>query len=208
MTPLSAFLPRLIPKVPGCSDPAALQALRDAAIEFCFITRAVRETVDVGMTSPGNNEYDLDLTPGNVLVQLIDVWCGERMLQIVPEGMRTYRDAVELQRGTPMWAFPGVEEPLRIHPSPAAPERIKARVAVRPDHNATEVMDELYTLWAMYIVAGAASQLMLMVSQPFSNIRQAGTEYQIFMTGVSRARVESNRGSTGVASRVRPVYFV
>ena len=46
-TPLSDFLPYVLPHVPGCPEPVAEFQLRLAAIEFCERTRCWRHTVQV-----------------------------------------------------------------------------------------------------------------------------------------------------------------
>ena len=39
MKPIDDFLPLILPRAPGCPEPIAFDAIRQAAIEFCERTR-------------------------------------------------------------------------------------------------------------------------------------------------------------------------
>jgi hypothetical protein len=56
-TPFTALLPKVLPSVPGCPQPLALQHIRDAAIRVCERTLAWRHVQPPFALTPGVHEY-------------------------------------------------------------------------------------------------------------------------------------------------------
>lgn len=67
-TPLSAFLPRVLPYAPGCPDILAVSHLRDAAIEFCERTKCWRSITSTTMAA---NSQAM-ITPATATIHLIE----------------------------------------------------------------------------------------------------------------------------------------
>lgn len=207
MTPLSAFLTRLNPLVPSCPEPTALTSLVDSATEFCDATRAVRETVEVGVTRPGTATYDLDVAQGMEVAQVQAVWLGKRPLQLAPEAQRTYAEVAHLLQGDPQFAYLDGGHELVLYPEPEREEPLRVRVALRPLPSATALPDPLYSRWREAIVSGAAARLMMIPGQAFTSPELAAVYRGAFLREVSRGRVEANRGPVGVPPHVRPRPF-
>ena len=64
MKALSAFYPRIMPYLPGCSEPFAAQVLLNSAIEFCESSLVLRQNLEPFSTVVGVTQYDLDPPSG------------------------------------------------------------------------------------------------------------------------------------------------
>ena len=202
MLSLENLLPRLIPQVPGCPNPPAIQALRDAAIEFCERSRVLRVTMDPVLTHAGTAEYDLDLPPGTELSMLVAVWVGGRPVPLLAE---PYRAPLAGGFGASPGTDPGT---LRLTPAPAeGGVPIVVRAAVRPTFSATSVPREL-EVWHDALVAGAVGRLAVIPGQPFTSPTMAVYAAQVFAAALSRARVEAVRDRTPGDLRVSARPFV
>lgn len=200
MIPLEVFLPRLMPKVPGCPEPTALQALLDAASDFSDRTRALRVTTEPTPLIEGQALYDLDLPTGTEPLMIVRAWVGTQRLAVPPEahreGVEANTDLVNSKRGTPRLLLPYEGATMRLYPTPdtaAAGMPLAVRMALRPTTNATQVMDALFTTWRDAIVAGAASRLAETPNQGYTNPQVAAEGRMIYASGISRARVEATR---------------
>lgn len=199
MTPLTAFLTRLMPRAPGCPQPTALQALLDSALEFCDRTRAIRVTTSPASLVRGQAVYYLDLPRGVEPLMYVRAWVGTNLLRVPTQA---HRWAVEQHQddgaeGTPQVMLPDEDGAVRVHPAPDAHwagRPLVVQLAVRPAHNATDVMDELFTTWRDAVVGGALSRLCSIPNQSYSNPAAAAEGALMFASGVSRARSEANRG--------------
>lgn len=207
MTPLETFLPRLLPQLPGCPQPTALQALLDSACDFSDRSRAVLVVTDPQTLVAGQAEYDYGLPSAVEAVQLKAAWIDQASLALPPAVVRVPDDGTVT--GTPYAAMPTEEGDLRLYPTPdKGGGRLVARLAVRPTAGATQVMDVLYHRWREAIVAGAAFRLVLIPGQAFTNLEMAGVHERKFLQGVGRAAVEANRGGVNTPLFVRPARFL
>lgn len=78
MKAISEFFSRLIPYVPGCSEPLAQQALLDSAIAFCEASQVIRHDLDVFNTVIGRASYELDLPSQQELARILLVKVGDQ----------------------------------------------------------------------------------------------------------------------------------
>lgn len=206
MLSLEAFLPRLNPKVPGCPEPTALQALLDAATEFSDTTRAIRVTTEPVRIKAGMAGYDMDLPKGTEPLMFVAAWAGKRRLAVPPEADRAPLAAYleDGTRGDPQWLVPSAESDVRLWPTPQHDaELLTVRLAVRPTYNTSQVMDVLFTRWREAVVAGAAMRLAGTPGQAYSNPNVVLEGAAVWSAAVSRARVEAQRDGSSTAPSVR-----
>lgn len=217
MAALTAFLPYLIPHVPGCSEPYAVQALRSTCIEFCAKTLLFQE-ISVYPTQAGVGELELDIPSNAVLTKILTVSWKNRLLQ--PLTTETVREAVLLrgavsdvlvQQSEPRGYFqrvPNAPE-ISLYPLPSESESdvLTIKAAFVPSRVSATVPDFLFEDWVDEIAAGAAMRLMLTPSQPFANPALAGVHKQMYETGVREGLIEARHGQLVAASRVQHVRF-
>lgn len=218
MATLSAFLPYVLPHVPGCTDPLAEQAVRLTCIEFCTETMLVQDIVTATVVQ-GIQDYDM--TPsGLALVRILGVMVGDRWLE--PLTTESIHSGVALRgvaigdasvvRGAPTSYFQKLPttDTISLYPVPdtTLPDGITVRAAYAPTVTAATVPDVLFNTWVEQISLGAIARLTSMASQPFFS---AGTsaEYRTqFLLAVRAAGIQARSGKSAAASKVQSVGFV
>ena len=203
MKPISDFFPRMLPYLPGCSEPLAAQAVLDAAIAFCEDTQAVREQLDSFTTSAGVGAYELDTPSQQQVARVFDVVVdGRPMAAIAAEDVGPASEAI----GSPMAFYTtryGSEFLLHLFPTPDGAYNVQVRAALRPTRNATQLEDDLFNLWSDAVLAGAMARVMAIPGQPFSDPAGSAGYSMAATRATNKARVEGNFGRVRAGMRVR-----
>lgn len=208
MKPISTFFPRMLPYLPGCSEPLAQQALLDAAIVFCEDTQALRAELDDFETAPGQAAYELNVPSAQQVARILEVRVEGRVIPAVAaEDVNLLNHAT----GHPMAYYTDRTDSqftLRLFPTPDDAYTVSVRAAVRPTRDADVLEDDLFDLWSDAVLFGAVARVMAVPGQPFSD--PAGSmNYSIMAArAASKARVEGNFGRVRSTSRVRGRPFV
>ena len=217
-TPLTAFLPYVLPQVPACTDPLAEQAIRSACIEFCTESLLIQELVTTSMLA-GVQDYEVEVPTNAMLVKLLgmliaDQWIEPTTVESVRSGaaLRGTVGATEPRYGTPEVYFqktPTASE-FSFYPIPSetVPEGVTVRAAFAPSRTASLVPDALFTDWVEEIAAGALTRLYAMSSQPFYDKGASMDCRARFELGIRKAAIQARTGLVSSASQVQPVRFV
>jgi len=203
MTPLSSFYSRLIPRVPGCPEPTANQALVDAAIAFADDTLVLREQLDTFSTVAGVQKYELDPPSQQFVSRVLSVVADGRVLTVA-----SIHDVAPLDSpsGAPMTAFMtrnGSVYELNLHPTPDKVYPVNVVVATRPARGATSLEDDLYDRWCETVISGALARIHAIPNQPFSDPAIAQQQQALFMFGANKARMEGSFNRVVSTQRVR-----
>ena len=199
MLNLDVFLPRLLPSVPGCSDPLARQALLDSAIEFCEETGVVQFTTDPQYTT-SSATYTVTVPAGHKVALTQRAWYGKTELRPTLLSMINNVDAYTAEVSDPHTAphsfLESAPGEITLYPTPGAlaVELLAFRVTTKPARDATQVEDVLFQDWAEPIVAGALRRLHATPDTPFFSDTHSMRRAAEFQLGVSRARAEAQRG--------------
>ena len=214
MKTLDAFLSRLLPLVPSCTDPLARQALLDAAIEFCEESHVLQVTSDPQAVTAGVNTYDLDLPSEEDAVCVLKAWYGTTLLSPAPRvhvnSILAYTGSaggVDQPMGPPKWYYEIAPGTICIYPAPdqSAELMFSARVATKPKRTATQLNDMLFDNYIDAIIAGAQARIVAIPGQ-FFTANPAKAE-QAFRIGISRAKGISIRGQVQASLSVSPRPF-
>lgn len=202
MKPIDAFLSRLNPLVPGCPEPAAFQALRDAAIAFCEDAHVLQIYLDPITTVEGGRRYDLDLPTDTALARVLAAWHCRAPLVLLPGREAHWVDAETDDatgapvRGTPSHAYLLDTQTIYVYPPPAAQATgaLTLKVALKPTRTASQVDDALLDDWAEPIVHGAAARLAATPGVSYSSGDMVAFCAAQYAMGLSRARLEARKG--------------
>lgn len=210
MKALSDFYPRIMPFLPGCSEPLIDQVLLDAAIEFCENAPVLRQTLDSFNTRVGAIEYDLD-PPSNqyIIARVMSVNVnGDELAPVMTETVRS--DLPTAVAKPTAFYTDRVDSTLvlRLAPPPDAVYPVKVIAALRPARDATTLDNDLYNLWADPICESAIARAMMIPDQPFTNPAQAAALALSAAKKITASRVESNYGMVRGSMRVSPRPFV
>lgn len=205
MKPLSVFYPRILPYLPGCSEPLVDQVLVSAAIEFSEKSLALRQNLDSFRTVIGIDQYDLDAPTTNhdidrVMSVAVD---GKELSPGLFEAIRNdLPTAIAVPRGFYTDRTDNVLT-LKLSPPPDGRYPVVVNVNLRPAMTATQLDDDLFNMWAEPIVAMAVARAMQIPDQPFTNFARAQQLLDSAARQTNSARIDGNYGSVRGSMRVR-----
>lgn len=205
MKPLSAFYPRILPYLPGCSEPMVDQVLLNSAIEFAENSLTLRQNLDSFKTVVGVAQYDLDPpTKYHDVNRVMGVTLDGKELR--PGMFEAIRNDLPTDTAKPRGFYTDrTDNTFTLMLSPPPDDRYDVIVAVtlRPTRGATMLDDDLYNIWIDPIVSGAIARAMQIPDQPFTNFAQAQYLLDSAAKQTISSRIEGNYGLIRGSMRVR-----
>lgn len=205
MKALSAFYPRILPYLPGCSEPMVDQVLLNSAIEFAENSLTLRQNLDPFNTVIGKVEYDLDPPTANHDIN--------RVMGVTLDGkelsaglFEAIRNDLPTATAKPRGFYTDRTDntfTLRLSPPPDEVYPVVVAVTLRPSRTATQLDDDFYNIWIDPIVSGAIARAMQIPDQPFTNFQQALYLLDSAAKQTNNSRIESNFGLVRGSMRVR-----
>ena len=200
--PYTDFLPEVLPFCPDVSEPQALNAIRNACIEFCERTSMWRSSIQIPV-AVGNNFYPLHVDLESVSATILSIYYGEQLLQSTSEESLNNSSANgdwRILEGSPTMFTSDPDTQAftlsRVPQDVDAGKIMRVRYALRPTRDSEEVgLDYIYSRWAEVIGHGALSRLYMTMGQPYYNPQAAVSYGNMFATGVGKARAEVNNGN-------------
>lgn len=177
---LIEFLPDVLPEVPGCPEPTAINALRSAATRLCQFAPVWQHEPPMFTVTPGTAEYSLAAVGqlpsyGRVvrLIAPIKVNNEARHLYPTPRERLDYTSAGWQQQTGPaiQTYFMLTQSTLRVVPIPddTCTDQLSLRFWMRPTDDAGQIDESLLLEYRMAIADGAKFRLMSMPKQPWSD---------------------------------------
>lgn len=204
MTAWAAFLPYLLPHVKGVADPAAEQALRDAATDFFRRTRAWRRWLAEVPVQAGQREYVLPLPSGAQVVRIETATVGGASAAVHSFQGFPSDPALHAGQASGVASRDRVSVLLAGDASPGAALQVEATLTLTDA--ATGVEDAFFQQYRAEIVDGAKALLMLTPDQTFTNLQLGALASDRFETAIDREKVKAFRGQTNSTPRSRPVW--
>jgi hypothetical protein len=205
MKPVSVFSPRVAPYVIGCPEPLIQQAVVDSAIQFCEDSMAIRQKLDVFLTTVGSAAYELDTPTDQRVTRIFRVWVGDQLAHPM-----TAATAVPIG-ATPappiLYSTTRTDSTLELQlfPPPDRAYAITVEVALCPVRGAKSLQDDLFNLWVDPVCYGAIGQLMQVPGQAFSDPTQGAgmvaRAIQLSRKAKSEATIGRVQTSTSITSR-------
>jgi len=209
-TALTAFLPGIVPNIPGCPRNTFLSAIRDACIKFCDESWAIRETLAAFDVTSGTQEYTLaSADTGRKVLGIVSYQYNGRNLDpktqaeldVIDQGWR------QADAGTPFYYYspaPGILG-LNREPDETITGGQQVVVAVGPTQTATVVDTRLYTEWKEAIERGAMMILKDIDGKSWSDTKSSVYYGKFFNQFVQRARAAAEKGNlrTSTTARMR-----
>ena len=202
---LSAFYSRILPYLPGCSEPMVDQVLVSAAIEFAEKSLVLRQNLDSFKTSAGVVQYDLDPpTKYHEISRVMGVTVDGEELQ--PGLFEAIRNDMPTGQAKPIGFYSDRTDnsfTLMLSPPPDGAYTVVVAVNIRPTRDATQLDDDLYDIWVDPIVSNAIARAMQIPDQPFTNFAQAQYLLDSAARKTNNSRIEGNYGMVRGSMRVR-----
>lgn len=200
------FLPELLQYVPDVPESVAINALRNACIEFCEKTRYWQMDADSMKASNNIGEYEIDISAGMKFVDVFFGYYNQRLLvpKAADELDRIYRwNDWRSLKGEPAYITRLNALEIQIVPKPETQGGFfRLRVCLAPTRNSTAVGVDVYENYLDTIVAGARARLYATPAQAYFDRAMAAEYERKFRSGVSEVRVLVNKSLTRSSPRV------
>ena len=208
MKALSAFLPFIIPKVPGCSEPLAEQALIASAIEFCSKARVHVHTTDAFTVAAGEYEVDIDDIPNgtyvaDVLSLSVD---GAKIDPKTPDELDQTDAEWATNTGTVSSYHRTRGKTLRLVSIPDEDVELIVKVSLQPTRAATSLDDELFERYVEALAAGAIYRLKDTPGQPFTDTAGVAYYRAMFDAAIHSASLSAAKSGTRAPLRAAICY--
>ncbi|HWH83244.1 MAG TPA: hypothetical protein VNU71_13520 [Burkholderiaceae bacterium] len=200
---LDAFLPSVLPSVPGCPDLLAIDYVRRAAREFAGGTLCWNYTLPVIPAEAGAADYTLQLPDGQELVRVLLVEVDGEPYE-VPYGPIARQ---RLRRGVGGQCVMQGAQDFSLSPAPSIDgTEILTDVAVRPTLASNYWPDDL-SEYQNDIAAGAIGMLAMLPKQPWTDDKTAAAQGALFADRKSIVALKIQRAFSNSAQRKRVVWF-
>jgi len=208
------FLPEVLPYVHDVPEVVAVQAIRNACIEFCEKTHYIQESLDpiTGIKNIGN--YDLDANDSNYkVVEIMQAYYGDQLL--IPKSQeelnQIYRTSNwEDLSGNPYYYFRPRAGEVRLVTKPIITEanKLKVKAAIAPKRSSTTVDEELFERFLEYISFGARARLYNTPNQPYYDPKTSMEYTKRFYDAIGEVRTRVYKGLTRTAVNIEFQRFV
>lgn len=166
----SVFLHDIQPRVMGAPKQVVLNAIRDAAIEFCDESGVLKRVLDPVVIIAGQTEGDIDAPSGERICR-VDSLTESDLGGEIPPG-----------------AYSLIDTFIKLN-SPATQNlKLIPVVSVKPKRTSTSCDELLYEDYAGGIIEGALASLYAMTGREWANDRAAMASYNEFRKGIVKAK--------------------
>lgn len=202
-----AFLREVLPYCPDVLEIVAINAIRNAAIEFCRLSTIHRIDLTPISAVADQAEYTLGVPADTQLASVVDLtYAGFPLTPKSMEEIRAYFPGEDWAtvEGWPRYYTqinPGTIQVVP-YPTDAETDAIRGRIALMPTRDATTVYDDLYNRYVEAIALGARSRLHYTPSQPYTDPNMAERCKKLFDAEIAHARIRANKGQTRALTRV------
>lgn len=205
MKPIDDFLPLILPRAPGCPEPIAFDAIRQAAIEFCERTRIWRDTDQFMADEFG----DIFAPAQSVIHQIEDArFDGHRLTPV------SVQDLNERYPGYD-WTTQSGDHPkyiTQIHPNtvkivPAWEGMITMTLLLKPSNDAQELPDFIFDQYARTIADGALAEILMIPGQPYTNPQGWAMYSQRFQQRLDSLQVQWLKGQQRAPIHTKASFF-
>lgn len=207
-----AFLGEVLPYVQGCTEPFAVNAIRNAARIYCERTRYYKVFLNPVTIGPGP-VYAFASMPTQTQVCMIlhgRLGTTARMLYKDQDWLeQNLAVGWETLTGTPKFITQDDEENYRVVPYPtvALADQLVLRVALQPTEDSTQIDRVLFRFHKERIAHGALAILMATPGVPFTNPDLAETHRAAFGAAIGDIAWKAFKGHVRARPRVAGHYF-
>lgn len=206
MISMDVFLPLMLPYAPGIALPAAYNALRQAAIEFCERTRLWRYEDSFDITAEECDEiavpYGAELFEIE-RVRFNGAGLTPKSIGWLDEHIPRWRD--DETSAAPQYVTQKDMGTIALYPRAAG--HVDVAVWLRPAEDATELPDFLGAHYRKDIANGALAHALVTPNQPFTDPNMAMFYGQTFQAKLDTLFNKSIKGQQRAPTRTRSSFF-
>lgn len=213
------FMRAVVPHCTGVAEIVAYDAVRNAAIEFCEESHWLQfsPTAQDGISNQAI--YTIETPTDTRLVAVTSAWWNNNpILPRSPDQLESlFGQDWRTMTGDPSY-YTRVDNnaatlnhaEMLVVPYPVSyePAALTAILTICPLRDSTTCAGDLYERWMEVIAHGALARLQSTPRQSYSNDNQAAMHAKMFKAGISRAKIDRNRGMERGPINMRPPNFV
>lgn len=200
------FLPRVLQYVPDASEFIAVDAIKQACIEFCERTYYWQYQSPSLNVVNGQSQYVIPTPSDTKFVGPVQVYFNTLLL--IPKSPDELADIYRMGswnqlQGSPQYVTRIIKPELTLVPIPyvTQPAVLYVRAALAPTQDSNEVDSEIYEQWAEAIAWGARARLLAQPRQDYTDKAGAIEAAKMFNYHINRARIQMNKGLTRASTR-------
>ena len=187
----------------------AINAIRNAAIEFCSYSYYWQELQDAVDVTSADLPYSLVGTAESQVIQILDcIVNGNSINPLSVDGLDTNFTNWREQEGTGILGY-YQPNPTKVsfYPLPTDSISVRLRVAYAPLRASSEIEQYVYEGCLEAIAAGALGRLLAIPKQVWSDEKLAEFYQSKFNNGKVRARIDAEKSFGRVSMQVQPRAF-
>lgn len=175
------FLPHVLPYVPNCSEPQAINAIRNACIDFCKDTQFLQQDLDPISVQALENTYTPDVPSGYVLGRILSLYWSNYLIR--------RKSQAELEKllgfnwqslsGSPVYftQFDPDNFVVAYRPEEDLSDGFTGRISIVPIRTSSRVDSLLLERYAEDIANGALARLLRTPNEAYTDFQKA-IEYE------------------------------
>lgn len=183
--------------VPGCPEPEAVDALRDAVIQFCDESNSWSYWVDKASNALA---FTIDQAAQQIPVTLFDAYLGTEQLDVIDLNDQADQPTGETRI---FWDPERIHDSIQLLPAPAGVMTLRLLLSWKPTPWATDFPDHLWFSRAEALKAGALSRLMSGTGTSYSNPGRAQFYEKTFVSAIGSAGASAGSNRRTKARRLR-----
>jgi len=199
----TTWLPEVIPNAPGCPEVLAINAIRNASIEWCNATNWWQGDYGTTAITTAILPYSFVNATGVMVTQvLVATYNGAPLAVTSIEELDSKVVSWRTATGQPTAIFQPTHSVVDFYPRPAGTDsyNIFMRVAYTPLRSATVIDATVREAYLEDIAAGALSRLLSMPGKPWTNEQAAASYDNTFKSSKVLGAIQASN-SYGLASR-------
>ena len=205
--PYEDFLPYVNQYVPDAGEFVAVDAIKQAAIEFCEKTFVWQYTIPAMDIVAEQSNYVLGTPADTKSVGPIQVYYDTNLL--IPKGPDELADIYRMGDwqqviGHPQYVTRIVKPEVILVPQPNedSPATLHIKTALAPTRDSTEIDSEIFEQYAEAIAWGARARLLAQPRQDYSDKAGSIEALKMFRYEINRVRMQVTKGLTRGSPRV------
>lgn len=195
------FFPEVLPFVTGCPEPVAINAIRNACIEFCRGSQVWQYDHDPISAIANHSEYPFFLPDDSWLSAVLTAkYDGNGLTASTLEELDDWSPSWRTLTGTPSRYYLIRTDDIYIRlvhmPDETKTNVLNCLLALEPTLASTDVEDIIYYDYRRQIGLGALAYLMEMPGKPWTNDAKAREKMAYFKHAVKVANFNARRAFT------------
>lgn len=210
ITLYTSLYDQVLPDVPGVPQNVALNAIRNAVIEFCGRTKIWVIDHDPISIVANESTYQFEPPNGAVVSSIVAAWFGGVGIDPTTQAeLNAEHTGWTTLTGTPTkYLQENSEEVILFRkPTSALTNGLTMKVALKPKRNSTGVEAWIIEEYQEEIAHGAKARLFSMQKKPWSDAALASYHMGAFDDAIGKAGVKASKSLGKGAIRATPHYF-